>query len=83
MYKVGDMVRHHVHHEESVLGFVTAIHTREDSWDRQPRDYIIITYLKPLQGGEWLRPGYISMPPHDQLTLVSCPESVPRIQPTL
>jgi len=83
MYKVGDMVRRHLDHEVSVLGFVTAIHTREDSWDRQPRDFIIITYLKPLQRDDMVQRHYLSEPPHDQLTLVSCPESVPRIQPTL
>ena len=83
MYKIGDMVRRHLDHEVSVLGFVTEIHTREDSWDRQPRDFIIITYLKPLQRDDMVQRHYLSMPPHDQLTLVSCPESVPRIQPTL
>jgi hypothetical protein len=83
MYKVGDLVRHHVHYEVSVLAFVTAVHSRDDSMTRIPRDYITITYLKPLQGGGWVQHDYLSISPHDQLTLVSCPESVPRIQPTL
>jgi len=84
MYKIGDMVRHHVHYEVSVLAFVTSISKRSDSMDKGTRSYITISYLKPLIGHN-MEPitNWFSISPHDQLTLVSCPESIPRIQSTL
>ena len=75
MYKIGDMVRHHVHYEVSVLAFVTAVHSRDDSMHRLRRDYITITYLKPREGiGRIDRNILVSYPYHD-VSLVSSTEA--------
>ena len=83
MYKIGDMVNHFTRCG-GVLAFITGICERSDGWDRQTREYITITYLKPFPSYSGkLITQWVSISPHDELTLVSCPESVPRIQPTL